>query len=251
MLGAGPVVANIAAASGAPVSAGGRDGNECRQKTRQDHERSDRLTKAKGTFVPLTPRQKVNQLEADDRECSNTSTTSGVVTTTRPVTTTKPVTTTTASTTTKATTTTAATTTVATTTKPATTTTAAPAAVLGVTETLTGMKKGSPFSLVLNVTNTGNAPSSVSVKIDLSSTAALPGFLYPSSPGTFACTPAEDNSRGLTSTFTCTGTLSAGASNAVTISSGSMIIANVGTSMTAKVTLNPGALVATATALVS
>jgi hypothetical protein len=210
-------------------------------------------TKAATTVAPTTAATTVAQTTAPATTAATTVAPTTVAPTTVAPTTVAP---TTAAPTTVAPTTVAPTTVVAPTIAP-TTLPAFPSVAarwLGLTAT-TPKIVGNVFKYQLmntTVTNNTGASKAVTVTIQLSATGALPDFIQGYDvAGTFTC-GAYTNSPGAAHTFTCTGTMAAGSTSVIAVSSGSIPSAGnqnapLGT-LTGTITVNPGGSTATITA---
>jgi hypothetical protein len=219
-----------------------------REKAKKDHENENEndndgdddhmvTTVAPTTLVPATV-VATTQPPATTTPPPATTTTLAPVTTT----TTQPPATTTTTQPPATTTTTQPPATTTTTQPPATTTTtiAPPTPAVKASQQFVSMTVGSPIKMDTVVSNTGTASAAVSVVITLSSSGALPHFLEAKGTvGTWTCSAYIETPVPPVS-YTCTGTLAAGTSGTVTVSSGSKISGPVGTEVFAGVVVNPG-----------
>jgi hypothetical protein len=139
---------------------------------------------------------------------------------------------------------------VTTTTKPVTTTTkVAPALpLIRASQVFLATKIGAPIRMDTTVTNDAITANAVSVVITMSSTGALPHFLEAKAlSGTWSCSAYAEIPVS-PQKYTCTGTLAAKSSGAITVSSGSAIMGAVGQSVIAGVVVSPSGVAAGATA---
>jgi hypothetical protein len=209
-----------------------------REKAKKDRERDNETddddddhsvtTVAPTTLVPTTV-VATTQPPVTTTQPPVTTTQPPVTTTQPPVTTTQPPVTTTQPP-------------VTTTQPPVTTTTtiAPPMPAVKASQQFVSMTVGGPIKMDTVVSNSGTASANVSVVITLSSSGSLPHFLEAKGTvGTWTCSAYIEVPVPPVS-YTCTGTLAAGTSGTVTVSSGSKINGAVGTEVFAGVVVNPG-----------
>jgi hypothetical protein len=202
-----------------------------REKAKKDRERDNETddddddhsvtTVAPTTLVPTTV-VATTQPPVTTTQPPVTTTQPPVTTTQPPVTTTQPP--------------------VTTTQPPVTTTTtiAPPMPAVKASQQFVSMTVGGPIKMDTVVSNSGTASANVSVVITLSSSGSLPHFLEAKGTvGTWTCSAYIEVPVPPVS-YTCTGTLAAGTSGTVTVSSGSKINGAVGTEVFAGVVVNPG-----------
>lgn len=128
------------------------------------------------------------------------------------------------------------------TTKPPVVTTKPPvvAPTIRVSQAFLGLKAGAPIRMDTTISNDAATAANVTVVITMSSTGALPGYLEAKAlTGTWTCS-AYAAKPVSPQKYTCTGTLAAKSSGAITVSSGSNIVAPMGTTMIAGALVTPG-----------
>jgi hypothetical protein len=217
-----------------------------REKAKKDHEHENEndddgddhvvTTVAPTTLVPTTVVATTQPPAPTTQPPATTTLPPATTTTLAPVTTTTQPPATTTTTQPPATTTTQPPATTTTT----TTTVAPPAPAVKASQQFVSMTVGSPIKMDTVVSNSGTAAANVSVVITLSSSGALPHFLEAKGTvGTWTCSAYIEIPVPPVS-YTCTGTLAAGTSGTVTVSSGSKISGPVGTEVFAGVVVNPG-----------